>query len=1084
MASPIGTTTRIGKRYALHSLIGSGGMGSVYRATDLLTGQTVALKRVLVGNSQGEATGSSSSAPRLALAHEFQLLATLRHPNIISVLDYGFDEERQPYFTMDLLPQAQTILQAGRERPFPNQIHLLLQILEALLYLHRRHILHRDLKPANVLVANDQVKVLDFGLSSSEEEPDSSGTAGTWAYMAPELLAGQAASPASDLYAFGIIAYEMLAAQRPFPTLYDTLVNALDLSPLPDHTPLRRMFSRLLARQPDQRYQNTRDVIHDLGETTGFPLLPETAAIRDSFLQAAQFVGRTNELAQLSGLMKQALAGRGSAWLIGGESGVGKSRLLDELQPRALVQGALVLRGQSVREGSAPFQLWLPTIRWLALITDIDDLEASLLTTILPDIGELLHRPIADPPEADTHTGRALLLNTISNLFYRQTQPIVLLLEDLHWARPESLALLGWLTQMNQTLPLFIVATYRDDETPHLPAELRYMQLLQLKRLDNKEIAALSEAMLGQAGRSSTLVAYLQRETEGNAFFLVEVARALAEEAGRLAEINQIDLPAHILPGGMRGLIQRRLERVPETERPLLRQAAVLGRQLDLKLLATIAPHVALDRWLVMGQETAVFDIQEGAWRFAHDKLRDALLLDLTAVEQRTLHQQAATAIETVYPHLPQYTNALAYHWQMAGNPAKEAYYTLAAGTHALESCAYQVAAQYFERALQLQQPSVDLAAVEQRLGQAYHGLGRYDQAQTHLITAVKHCQANNDNQGMAYCLYLLSQTAYAIGAYAEAEEMGQRSLRLAQTQANSLGVARAHYSLGNAAYMVGQYSAAREHYENSLTYAQADSNQWEVVEALNGLGNVAYELGDYDEAERRYQDCLTLATTIGNRDGIAKSYNNLGLIAERREDYAAAWEYHQRSLALKREFGQKRGISISLMNLGVIAFAQGKFEEADLLLHESLGICQEIGDTWGVACCLSNLGDVNRALGSYKVAYAQLQEAWLTSLSIQAVPLALSVLLSMGELYAGADDWERALALALFVVAQDVADGYSRLRAEQIEQQARQKLAVDVVTAVAAHTRQYSINTIATLFDKEPDSTLSNSDRFFASPT
>ncbi|MCA9961414.1 MAG: tetratricopeptide repeat protein, partial [Anaerolineales bacterium] len=712
-----------------------------------------------------------------------------------------------------------------------------------------------------------------------------------------------------------------------------------------------------------------------------------------------------------------------------------------------------------------PYQLWLSAIRWLVLITDVDELEASLLKTILPDIEKLLRRPVADPPEVDGPTGRSLLLTTISNLFYRQSQPLVLLLEDLHWARTESLALLGWLTQMNQSLPLFIATTYRDDETPNLPAELRYMQLLQLKRLDNAEIAALSEAMLGRVGRDPALVTYLQRETEGNAFFLVEVVRTLAEEAGRLAEINQVDLPAHIFPGGMRGLIQRRLERVPEAERPLLRQAAVIGRQLDLKLLNVIAPDVSLDRWLVMGAETAVFDIQDGNWRFAHDKLRDALLLDLTASEQRALHQKAAVAIETVYPHQPQFTAALAYHWQMAGDPTKEAHYTLAAGKHALESCVYKAAAQYLERAILLQQSGMDMASVEQKLGQAYHGLGSYDHAQAHFITALKHYQASEDAQGMAYCLHLLSQTAYALGAYAEAEEMGRRSLRLAQTKADTLGMARAFYSLGTTAYMVGQYKTAREHYQNSLTHAELCDSKWEMGDTLNGLGNVAYELGDYEEAERCYLACLHLSEGIGNRDGVAKAFNNLGLIAERREDYEASWDYHQRSLALKREFGQKRGISISLLNLGVLAFTQQKHDEAATLLQESLDICQEIGDTWGVACCLSNLGDVKRAQGSYDAAYIDLYEAWLTSMSIQAAPLALSVLLSMGELYHDWGDTDKALKLAMFVVEQEVVDDYGRSRARKILDDAEKNVPTDVETAVHAWVRKQSLATIETVF-------------------
>src|SRR5258707_10802339 len=115
---------------------------------------------------------------------------------------------------MTLLENAQTILQAGRGQPVEVQYSLLMQLLQALLYLHRRGILHRDLKPGNVMVVNGQVKVLDFGLSVAHGE--GGGTSGTLAYMAPELFADSLASEASDLYAFGTLAYELLAGKHPF----------------------------------------------------------------------------------------------------------------------------------------------------------------------------------------------------------------------------------------------------------------------------------------------------------------------------------------------------------------------------------------------------------------------------------------------------------------------------------------------------------------------------------------------------------------------------------------------------------------------------------------------------------------------------------------------------------------------------------------------------------------------------------------------------------------------------------------------------------------------------------------------------
>jgi hypothetical protein len=594
----------MGGRYILQQKIGEGGMGAVYRATDRLTQETVALKQVTVPREKlqfpSQALMSKSEDFRLALAQEFKTLASLRHPHIISVLDYGFDEQRQPYLTMELLENAPNLIEAGRELARPQQIELVVQVLQALTYLHRRNVIHRDLKPSNVLVIEGQVKVLDFGLAVAREHPTEHDQSiyGTPAYMAPEMLDGQPASEASDLYSVGLMTYELFAGRHPYNTsnvaalTMDILRTVPDTHSLGLDEPLVEILDRLLAKSPAERYADARDLINIYAEATDQPeLVVESRAVRESYLQAARFVGRKTEFGQLVEALKAASAGQGSAWLVGGESGVGKSRLLDEFRTHALVEGALVLQGQAVSYGRALYEVWRESLRWLCLETELYELEARVLKALVPDIATLLGRDVPDAPKLDPQSSRDRLLRMIVNVFQKQSRPIVVVLEDIHWASKDSLAVLKRLTQSIDKQSLLILASYRDD-----PQVVPDMSVLKLPRLSANDVAVLSESMLGTAGRDPEVLDLLQKETEGNTFFIIEVVRALAEEAGQLDQIDHMSLPSTVSTGGMQMVLRRRLNRVPEQARALLQVAAISGRELDLNILRAVETKGALMR--------------------------------------------------------------------------------------------------------------------------------------------------------------------------------------------------------------------------------------------------------------------------------------------------------------------------------------------------------------------------------------------------------------------------------------------------------------------------------------------------------
>jgi len=746
----------IGGRYRLSRLIGQGGMGAVHVAQDRLTGQIVALKRVHLPPEQLAFNSRGGSDLYLALAGEFRIMASLRHPHVNSVLDYGFDAQRRPFFTMDLLENPQSIFRAGWKSD-QDKVAVLVQTLMALAYLHRRGVIHRDLKPANLLVVNGQVKVLDFGLSVLVEQAQPETIAGTLGYIAPELLLGDLPSATSDLYAVGVIGYELLTGKPIIESddtevlINQTLQTTFVVESIANRA-LAAVIARMIVKDPQDRYVTAQDAITALCAAIGQPVPRESAAIRESFLQTARFVGRETEMRQLGRALLEAQERRGRVWLVGGESGSGKTRLIDELRIQAMVQGATTLRGQNIAQGASPYQMWRGPLRTLALTASLNDADASVLKALVPDMGDLLERQIKDAPDVNPMFAQERLVLSIENVLKGVTGTLFIVLEDLHWAGRESLDLLARLVTTIRNLPILIMATYRDDEMPGL--SIPGAKALKLARLTDESIAELSAAMLGPNGRQPQLIELLRRETEGNPLFLVEVMRALAEQAGRLDQIASMSLPAEVSAKGIDQIIRRRLERVPAEDRPLLRFAALYGRRLDLVVLERLAPaETPLTPWLLTCQNTAVLEVQDNIYQFSHDKLREGVLAEVAAGERPMMHRQIADALEATSSDYAM----LGYHWGMAGDLAKEAYYRALTGKLALGSGAYDIAVENLERALVLEAPTPESLKqwinLKRLAADAYLGLGDRSAAERLYSECLRAYQDANYKWGVASAL-------------------------------------------------------------------------------------------------------------------------------------------------------------------------------------------------------------------------------------------------------------------------------------------------------------------------------------------
>lgn len=1064
------TADTIRNLYTLIEPLGAGGMGIVYRALDRLNDRPVAIKRVVVPPELLDFMSRTRSDDYyIGLAKEFEVLASLRHPHIIAVYDYGFDEQKQPYLVMELIDSAEELTGAGEALSTEQKVDILLQMFEALDYLHRRGVIHRDLKPSNVLMNRPDgkdylVRVLDFGLSLREGEGQIEGdTAGTINYMAPEVLEGGAASIAADLYTCGVIAWELLTGNHPFDgDSLDEMIEMIlkqpldiDQSAIPEA--LKPIVKRLMARQPNERYPSAWEVSTALSAVIHRTQI-ESAAVRESFLQAASFVGRDFEIGILEKALHQATEGKGSGWLVGGESGVGKSRLLDELRIRALVSGVQVVRGQAVEGDSSQYAMWRDVLRRLILAAEVSDLEASILKPFVADIAEMLGRPIADPAELPGDAGLRRLALTISDLLRRCPEPFLIILEDLHWAEQSHELIRQIATQLGE-MRIMLVGTYRNDEAPDLTTHLEGLKVIPLGRLDADAVMKLSEKMIGEAANVPGVRELIAKETEGNVFFIVEVVRALAAESGRLQDIGRASLPAKVLSGGIEAVIRKRLERVPMVGRRLLTIAAIGGRQLEESVLrGLLKAHpdyltgLDLERWLVACSDAAVLTIIDGQWRFAHDKLREALLADVATTDVPAFNRHLAEAIESTVTDLKPYAARLARHWRAAGVPEKEFGYVMLAGESAYLTSANLDSVAAFKRALDILDANPALEDKGRRLdatiklARVYIRLSQYDDART-LLDEKLLVAAGNSLQA-AEITAEMGRIALYQGDYGEAESRLNNSLQRYREHQSTLGAARALISLGRASIYQGRGEQAETYFRESLTTLGESADPWAKAQAMAGIAYVLMDRGEFPQAVEYLQSSLEFYRSIGNREGMAGALLDLGQVAMFQGNLSEAAVHFKQSLSSFRDIEDRWGMAAVLNNLGFIALQQEQYPEAEQRFEHSREMLQAIGDRASVANTVNNLGHVAKGRQDYPKALMYYRQSLLDALELGADPIALESLVGIASVYVQHQRDSDALELLRLATRHPATNPEIKSLAEPIVAAIKDRLTEALVTA------------------------------------
>jgi tetratricopeptide (TPR) repeat protein len=580
--------------------------------------------------------------------------------------------------------------------------------------------------------------------------------------------------------------------------------------------------------------------------------------------EVTQFVGRQEEKGELLALLERTMAGTGSMVMVGGEAGIGKTRLAEEIASEARRRGATALTGHCYEmEGSPPYIPFLEMTETIARVAPPEVFrqalgeDASEVARLMPELRRMfpdIPEPLRLPPEQERH----YIFNGLRDFLKRssETQPLVLVLDDLHWADESTLLLLAHIARDLHEVAILVLGTYRDVElntarplakTLEDLLRRRLAYRLGLKRFSEEGVATLLCA-LAQAEPPPVLVKIVYSETEGNPFFVEEVFQHLSEEGKLLDDegswradiaVDELDVPESV-----RLVIGRRLERLTEHCRRMLSTSAVVGRAFGFRLLEQLG-DVAGEELLDAIEEaeraqlvTVSSQGQEPRFTFAHELIRQTLLSEISLPRRQRLHLRVAEAMEEVFAQsIEGYAADLAHHFYQAGGFAdatKTLTYLEMAGDRSVTAAAFDEAARHYEEALSLYggEDQRHLAALLTKVGFAQRGAGNWDQAFDNWNQALGVYEQLGEGESVGrICRAIIDQHVWG-GRAAEAIKTAERGLRLLTER--DRGRARLQAGASTAFATAGNYETARAAMEEALAIADELGDAHLKAEALS----------------------------------------------------------------------------------------------------------------------------------------------------------------------------------------------------------------------------------------------------------
>lgn len=988
--------------YQMIEKIGEGTFGVVYKARRTETGKIVAIKFLKDVRDQRS---------RLRFHREFHQLKQLQHRNIVQVDEYD-DTFEPPYFVMEFiagLSLDEYVTQFPERRLSATQtIFIVAQITEALAYLHVQGPVHRDVNSKNVMVLREslaadqlQVKLMDFGLIRphlpNEYLTQAGGILGNLPYTSPEQLRdARDVDPRSDLFSLGVIFYELMSGCLPFTAsnLVDLVNQHANSVPPPSQqganiTPeIEAVVMRLLNKNPDDRYPSAVALLIDLDKLSEEPLLDhfDRLVASPTRLFQSPLRGRTVQLEQLLAMHDKAIQGVSQMALIYGDTGVGKTRMLEELHKHVALQEITFLQTETPRK-----ELALATV--LDLVNKTIKLWEQSGEPLPAEFEPLKHLPsrLVDGADLDTAPimpglARTVLFELICQFvrYIANKRPLIIAIDNLHLADSDTLVLLSLLLDKLERLPapIFVCATYNRDEvipggdfakTLHEISNVRFVNSVELLPLSRAETAALITGMLGHP--LPALASSLFEETEGNPFLIDSWLRSLVgnQELTRTMGAwswKAIELRRQASESSMSKIqfvIEQRLAQLGENSRRLLRIAALLGKQFSFDLLLAVSRTAeerlrelsedqlfdATDEWL----NRRLIEEKAGLFMFRHKVIQGLAQQGVTGERRKRLHWRIAEAIEQQFKNTPakldEYAEAIADHFRAAGQHKDAMAYAVRAARYNHDRYGYQKVLQILGKAEVDITPETDIHArfdLYDLVGEAAQGLGWTDKA----LEAFSKGYALYTPDENTIPKHLVADIAQKIGRQygwkGEAQALQWMNLSRSLLDAfdsseERLVLALIDVHMASVHYQKGEYRHTEALCKRALEMLANTSNDDAQGEGYALLGAAQDAMGKTDEAYTSYQISIEIWERLGNKHKVNQSENNFATLLLLTGEWIEAQTIFERILGFFEEIGDEKRQAVTLTNLGIIGYNRGQYVKARdyhlqaLALFEKLGI-------------------------------------------------------------------------------------------------------------------------------------------------